>query len=137
MTLVVLEEGPESQVLWAEIAANNLAEAIEKLMAREGCARRDIGRWPNDSDRKYLHEKAIGAWANQKGLAGVVWTALPAGFRDKRGPVPSQEEVTAYLLKLHGETLELAKEYIAKAPKQISTAYRAALEKALGISFSR
>jgi AbiV family abortive infection protein len=137
MTLVVLENGSESQVLWAEVAANYLDEAIDELMGREGCDRMAIGRWPNDSDRKYSHEDAIGAWATEKGFAGVVWTALKAGFTKERGPVPSQEEVLAYLAKLKGEALAPAKEYIEKAPAQIVTAYRPALEKALGLDASR
>jgi hypothetical protein len=128
-----MDDGPKSQVLWAEVAANYLDEAIDELMGREGCSRPDIGRWPNDTDRKYLHEDVIGAWASGKGFAGVVWTALPSGFKGNRGATPTQKEILDYIGKLKGAAINPAKEYIAKAPPQIVTQYRDALEAALGL----
>jgi hypothetical protein len=133
MTLVVMERGPSSQVLWAEVAGNYLDEAINELMQREGCPKVDIGRWPNDTDCSYLQESAIGVWAIEKGFSGVVWTALPAGFRGRRGTVPTEADVLAYLLEMDEGTMQPAKEYIAKAPSQIVTSYRTGLERALGL----
>ena len=140
LTLVVHGD-KRVQTLWAELPETDIDAARQVLGWREGCVKRSnntllsrhIGWWTPDGRSKDLdypfgHDIDIEDWANSKGLAGAVWTALPPKFLDTRGRAPSQTQAIEYLASLKGPARDLAFEYIRKAPKQIQTPYREAFE---------
>lgn len=132
VTLVITENGTELQTLWAELSASSLEEAAKLLRAREGCNAKDIGRWPSATG--FPFSERVAAWAQDLGLCGVVWTALPPKWDDQNGLVPSLAQLKAYLGSLDAVTLTLAREYLEKAPSQIATRFRAELLAAAGSS---
>jgi hypothetical protein len=108
--------------------------AIEDLAAREGITRRiahDIGWWSVvDGKARGACSETIKAWAQEHQLDGVVWTNLPCGFKSNRGVMPSEDEVLTYLAALDESRLNLALDYVRKAPAQVRTTYRQAIERA-------
>ena len=131
ITLVIVENVAPVQTLWAPLDVASLAEAIAALADREGSSSRYIGRWPLQQYEVYPQSAVIEDWATQRGLAGVVWTALPCGMEDRRGELPSLPELKSYLSKLDDATRAEAAKYIFNAPGQIQTPYRQSLERAL------
>lgn len=132
ITLVIVEQVPPVQTLWAELDVPEIAQAVQALYDREGVEWiGSIGRWPLDR-RPHRFAAEIGYWAERMGLAAVVWTDLKAGMRSDRKSVPTLNQVTWHLTALSGEAREKAAEYIRKAPAQIATPYRPALETLLG-----
>lgn len=130
LTLVVDPKSKPVSVLWAELDVSDLSEAVEKLRVREGATNiRNIGGWPNGGALDYADD--IGAWAQRKGISGVVWTALGPKFSGKLLR-PTKDEAIGYLRQLTGDTLDLAREYVENAPKQIDTDYRRAFANAFG-----
>src|SRR5262249_11300515 len=77
--------------------------------------------------------KELCAWAESRQVSHVIWTALPprdiAGIR---GAVPNVNDVVQYLRQLQPETRLLAERYVRRAPRQILTKYRQAIERELG-----
>jgi hypothetical protein len=130
LTLVIDPESKPMPVLWTELKANKLSDAVENLRIREGTPSEKIGRWPPTTNAAYVD--LVGAWAKQKKFDGVVWTALGPKFSDVNGRRPSQTEAVDYLRGLTGKTLSLAQEYVEKAPAQIDTDYRRAFTTDLG-----
>lgn len=132
ITLVLCDKCPVIPVLWAELEVASLDEARDALATREGVSNvRSIGYWGPDAAGDHLGTAAIGDWAGQRGVAGVVWTAL----RPKIGEefrVPSEAEVIGHLQGLSGDMRDLAKEYVRLTPRQIVTPYRTAIEATLG-----
>jgi hypothetical protein len=136
ITLAITPGAAAIPVLWAELAVETLDEAVEALGHREGIPRESwlehVGVWqpgaPPSDDQAHI----IGAWAAPCGYSGVVWAALPTGFKQARGTVPTLEEILAYLRGLTGETRARAEEYIRCAPAQTRTAYREEIEMILG-----
>ena len=128
MTLVIVEQADPVPTLWTRLEVESLDDAVQALYEREGATWvGSIGRWPS-YERQHRHADEIGAWAQEKCIDGVVWTDLKAGFRSARGPVPTLDEVTRHLGALTGESREIAEQYILRAPTQIATQYRPALE---------
>lgn len=131
MTLVIVEQGAPVTTLWAELDVANIKEAVWALVEREEAEWiGSIGRWPLD-DRPHRFSAEIGAWAQGKGLDGVVWTDLKAGFRPDRAWVPTLEEVVSHLSSLTGEARKKAAHYLFNAPTQIATPYRPELQRLL------
>lgn len=131
LTLVLLPEGKPVQTLWAEMIPTELAIAREALRCREGASNRNaIGVWPTRD--VYLHSEAIGAWAQSKSFDAVVWTALTPKF-DGEEATPTEDQVLNYLrvLKRNGSAGE-AEIYVRRAPAQVRTPYRDAIERELG-----
>ena len=125
ITLVIVDDPHRVPTLWAELDARSLGEAVTLLTKREGVPHENaIGRWPNNTEETYPHEDEIGAWATAKGLAGVVWTALPPGMKKSRGVMLTLEDVKTYLASLSEREREGALVYIRNAPEQIATRYR-------------
>lgn len=108
-------------------------EAVCALGHREGIDApfTAIGRYPASAEASpYL--EIIGVWAESKGLAGVVWTALKPGLdRKGRGSVPSLQQLRTHAASLTTEERTRALEYVQRAPAQIETPYRSALLTAL------
>ncbi len=61
-----------------------------------------------------------------------MWTNLGSSFGGTNGRTPTEREVVGYLRALEGEARAAAEEYVRRAPRQINTAYRRAIEKVLG-----
>ncbi|MCP5391912.1 MAG: hypothetical protein H6920_09870 [Sphingomonadaceae bacterium] len=135
ITLVLVESDHRVPTLWAEMKVETVAQAVEALKAREGVPNKSsIGRWPNDTQREYISSDVIAEWAAANGVQAVVWTALLPGMKEKRGSVPTLDELAAHLAKLEGAALAKARNYIANAPTQIATPYREELAKACDAS---
>lgn len=135
VTLVITQGARSIPVLWSRMATESIEEAITALAEREGMkgmsARENIGLWTVGRQSDQPEAAAIGDWATAMGLAGVVWTAL--GSRFEGAPrTPSSDEVVGYLGGLAGEQRSAAEEYIRRAPVQITTTYRRAIEQKLG-----
>ncbi|MBT3360856.1 MAG: hypothetical protein HN403_14630 [Rhodospirillales bacterium] len=131
MTLVIVDIEHYVPALWAELDAASLDQAVSVLAEREGVPnQRVIGRWPNKTEEQYPHQSAIAEWAIGKGLTGVVWTALPPGMKKTRSVMPTLAEVKTLLARLSSIESAGAIEYIHRAPGQIATPYRSALESA-------
>lgn len=136
MTLVIVDQATPVPTMWTRLDVETVEDAVRALNEREGATWiGSIGRWPL-GERQHRYADEVGDWAREKGLDGVVWTDLKAGFRGARGPVPTLDEVLRYLGKLTGDARKMAAEYIAKAPVQIATPYRSELERLLGIEAS-
>jgi hypothetical protein len=125
LTLVIDPLSQPMPVLWAELNVCELSEAIEQLRIREGTTSENIGRWPDVN--RYGYRNEIGDWAKSKEISGVVWTALGPKFHGEYDRRLSQVEAIQYLRGLTGNTRNLAKEYVKKAPVQIDTDYRRAI----------
>ena len=135
LTLVIDPESAALPVLWAPMQVADLSQAVEELRKRERArVDRVIGRWPNPTGTYHCRE-VIEKWANDRGLEGVVWTALGPQFDGERGRRPSQAEVIEYLDSLARWKRVLAEAYVRRAPPQINTLYRRAIVDRLGWDF--
>jgi hypothetical protein len=117
------------RALWALMVVPNLGVARAELAKRENASAEKIGCWPH----KVLPEEVaqvVKAWAEEKGVDGVVWTALPPKLDNKDGRMPGVDEVLEHLRGLSSdyEKWRRAEEYVRKAPRQIDTEYRRRME---------
>jgi hypothetical protein len=108
--------------------------AVEDLRDREGVFKtnvaKDIGRWTTGSPSP-ITISGLAEWATSRGIEAVVWTALERKFHDD-GSRASADDVAAYLSALTGRTREDAERYVRRAPPQIDTPFRRAIEAKLG-----
>lgn len=138
ITLIIRDGQPVSRVLWAKLEIADLAGARESLRAREKIpssdAEQSIAHWSRCVGASGRRETfAIAAWAAGKPeIESVVWTALPPKFDGEIGRMPTEKEVITYLRELKDKKLDDAREYVRRAPAQIQTPYRKAIEEALG-----
>lgn len=134
ITLVLDESAPPVRSLWAVMDATEIEPAAEALREREGVLERnrlrDIGRWVTGSPSP-ANIVGLPDWARANGIDGVVWTALGHKFHDS-GARATADDIAAYLRGLRGRVREDAERYIRRAPPQIDTPYRRAIEAALG-----
>jgi len=131
MTLVIVDDLPPIPTLWTRLAVASIEEAVQALLEREGAAWiGSIGRWPLDH-RTHRYAGEVGTWAREKQFDGVVWTDLKAGFRADRGAMPSWSATERHLASLTGDARKNAANYMFKAPAQIQTPFRAAIERLL------
>jgi hypothetical protein len=133
ITLVIDTRAKLVRSLWAILSVDDLDAAISSLARREGITnnlREKIGRWAGTDDENVV-TRAIGTWAQRAGLDAVVWTALSPKFngQPKR---PSKTRLLKYLRDLPSEKQRRAETYIRKAPRQIDTDFRRAIELRLG-----
>lgn len=119
--------GTDVRTFWAQLKVTDLEEAQEVLRRREGTVERYIGAWPSKDGGGPVRQTII-EWAAEKGLDGVVWTALPPKFDGQNHVIPDGDQVIAYLESLEGPVLRDAKEYIQRAPSNIRTEYRHLIE---------
>ena len=135
MTLVILDNSEPIPVLWTRLELNRLDDARYELARREGISAANldvsVGYWSETSQSTHTQAGSIGRWAGNVGASAVVWTALKPRFGGK-SVTPSREQVVAYLSELSGNARHRAKEYVRRAPAQISTHYRDAIEQELG-----
>lgn len=135
ITLVICEGHAAIKVLWAALDVETLDDARSALASRENIKansiRHSIGYWSAASVSARTESSAIGQWAIDQGIDGVVWTALNPKIGDDYR-VPTKEEVIRYLDALTGSDRTGAEEYVRLAPRQIVTPYRLAIEAELG-----
>lgn len=144
ITLVICENAPRVPTCWSLLDVEDMAAARHALALREhgeptpSWTRKNIGFCDLVAGTNAGREaETIAAWAANAGLAGVVWTDLPCGFRQSRRVMPDADAVIAYLRNLNGAALQGAEEYVRKAPAQVDTAYRRRIVEALGWSYRR
>ena len=134
LTLVIDEENGVPAVTRTAISAlNDLELAIVNLQNRE--------RMPNksrigfidkiDGNRSQRASKSHGttcdriqAWANDRQVDAVLWTALGPRFLEKTGETFSPEAAVRYLGTLDGQIRQDAFSYIRRAPPEICTPVR-------------
>ena len=131
LTLVIdPQHGVTNTVAWCLSRRKNPQDAIADLRCREETTIQNIralvlaGPVPEDNT-----SKEIAAWANERKLDVVVWTALPSNFADQVKHPFSVEEAIAYLKRLPAAGKAKAAEYIWCAPEFIRTPLRSAMEK--------
>ena len=133
LTLVLTPGAREVPTLWTEVDYPTAEQAQEALAGREGCELPLIGCWPGSTPRHRVGADAIAKWSSERGFDAVVWTALPPKFDGGVSQAPASAEVAiAYLRQLDAEAQAKAREYVERAPAQVQTAFRAAVQAALG-----
>lgn len=135
MTLVVCEQGAVCPTLWNTLSVTSLETAREALANREGLpSNRNAAYWNGSSASDHLGAELVGAWANELGCAGVVWTGLPpkSPATGRNHDHPSIEQVIAHLRGLSGDAANEAEKYVRRAPDQIATKYRARIVEEFG-----
>ena len=136
ITLVIVQGFASVPTLWSVFNTRDLAEARESLRQREGVPHSRAGDliadWHRGENPVSEPAATISAWAAAKGLDAAVWTNLGSKFDGTDGRTPIETEVVAYLQALEGEVRAAAEEYVRRAPRQINTAYRRAIERVLG-----
>ena len=137
MTLVLVDGLQKSPTLWSLLKVDSLEIARIQLADREGVPVRNIkysiGFWDSKSgNSRGVCAEEISAWAQQKGLDGVVWTNLKYGFKSTRDRFPKVSDVIRHINNLTTEALLAAEEYVRKAPAQIQTEFRSTFENVLG-----
>src|SRR5690606_38620323 len=139
LTLVIDKNAQPVQTLFAVSLYEKLDETILDLAIREGCTIDKIGRYNKTSDEfipeGFSCQEEIKEWINNTDFDAVIWTNLGKKFKDKIGLTHNKENVIQYLENSPEETKVLAEEYIRKAPKQIDTPIRKALEEKFGWTF--
>ncbi|MCQ1835163.1 hypothetical protein [Neorhizobium galegae] len=132
ITLVLAADVPLVRSLWAIMDTGDLTAAKEALRKREGISKDSpahIGSWTQgDAEPPLL---SLEAWASARGVISVLWTALPSKFAGKNR-TPSEADVINHLKSLRGAERENAERYIRRAPMQIDTSIRRAIETELG-----
>lgn len=135
VTLVLLKNAPAVRTLWALMRLTNLDVARAALADREGATSRDktrnIGFWCADSQSTGIGVPEIGEWARSVGVGGVAWADMPPKFGTEYREQLA-EEVVSYLRGLLPERQKIAEQYIRRAPYQIDTPVRRAVEKEFG-----
>jgi hypothetical protein len=133
LTLVLVAGAQPVPCLWTELDYTAPHHAQEALAGREGCTLPGIGLWPGDAPAHSPGTEAVAAWAATKGVGAVVWTALKPRFDGIDGKAPETAEAAVeYLGKLDEKRQAKAREYVERAPAQVRTAYRQAMERVLG-----
>ena len=128
ITLVVVDQGQPVPTLWAELDVPDIESAVKALFEREGAEwLGSIGRWPVGA-RGHRHLDVVRAWVEERGFDGVVWTDLQPGMKGDRKREPSLDDVLRHLEGLDPDARESADEYVRRAPDQIATPHRAAIE---------
>ena len=138
ITLVIAHGSRLVRVFSARLKVDSLSDARSALACREGIRKefsnRSIGYWSPSEVSSHKESKVIGHWACEKGVDGVVWTALKPRFKGETR-MPSVDEVIKHLNGLSGSERRIAKEYICKTPPEVRTDYRLAIERELGWTF--
>jgi hypothetical protein len=136
ITLVLDESAEPVRGLWAIMCTRDPDEARSALRKREGIpAEREndyVGLW-----MPHLLEPptilGLATWAQARNIDAVVWTALPHKFyEDDATKIATCEDIVTYLASRTGTGREEAERYVRKAPPQIDTQIRRAIEAKLG-----
>jgi hypothetical protein len=111
----------------------NLNDAIGDLQTRESTIWTYIGyvNLKKNTQRCVAYPGAadvIRRWAQDNNLDAVVWTDLPSNFLEKENKDFTVSVAIKYLKRLPGSGASKAREYINKAPQDVVTPLREALE---------
>lgn len=130
LTLAIFDKAEPVQVLWSTTTTTDLAMAASALAQREDCPVRHITTLSelNPDSNPF----GIRNWMQRIGAEATLWTGLPPKFQGNNFVAPTVSEAVDYLRSLGDTSRVLAEEYIRKAPRQIRTPYRAAIEEQLG-----
>lgn len=139
LTLVLYPGAEPVQVLWALSVCSSLEEAVANLAGREGTSKQRIGYYSlfNGLYRCDAAPEAlenIRSWVASRGFDAVIWTDLPTNFVTKTKMPFSPENAVTYLQALKSDSSKNAKNYIIKAPKQVTTPVRRHVEETLNWS---
>lgn len=141
ITLVICPDTPRVRTYWTLLDAADIQTARERLAVREyedakrypDWIKTNTGFWERATGKSHgLEADTIAAWASAVGLAGVVWTNLPFGFKTSRGVMPNGADVVGFLRALDAAKQPEAEGYVRQAPSQIDTPYRRLIERELG-----
>lgn len=134
LTLVLTPEAVPVPTLWCKLDYNTGEAAQAALAGREGTSLHAIGLWPGSPPHFAVGAAEIAVWCKERGVDAVIWTALRPKFEsvDGAGPIDA-EAAAAYLGSLDESARARAREYVQRAPKQVSTSFRPTLELALGL----
>lgn len=136
MTLIIDKDALPVRTLWALMATDNLDVAKESLKERENIENDDLIHFVEVSDETEDEIKQIVIdWLKSKNLDAAIWTGLSLNRRIHKER-PSKDAVIQHLRDLPYNTKKVAEEYIRKAPKQIDTEYRRAIEAEFGWTFT-
>ena len=138
---LVIDETHGAQVItrFAPASTTDLAAAIESLRQRERTPNRnrigfiDLVRGRYCKRAKTQHPVALAGirkWAQDKGVEGVVWTALGPRFDSIAGEPFSGEAAVRYLQQLSEEKRAVALAYIRQAPEDLDTPVRREVRRA-------
>jgi Domain of unknown function(DUF2779) len=138
LTLVIDERnGVERPTFSALSSFGDLDRAIHNLRVREGKpSKAHIGyiNLRRGKQRLACQSEAIGRrlrdWADAAGVDAVIWTGLPSNFAERTTPRVqfSVEAGLRYLQSLSPQKLQLALDYFHRAPVEVQTPLRAAVE---------
>ena len=136
ITLVIVQGFAPVPTLWSAFNTSDLAQARESLRQRERIPRSRahglISHWRRGENPISEPDATISAWAAGKDLDAAVWTNLGSKFGGTDGRTPTEIEAVAYLQALEGKVRAATEEYVRRAPRQIATVYRRAIETTLG-----
>lgn len=136
ITLVIVQGFAPVPTFWSAFNTHDVAKAHESLRQREGVFRSHadefVACWRRGEKPASEPDATISAWATRKDLEAAVWTNLPPKFGGIDGRIPTESDVVTYLQALEGEVRVAAEKYVRRAPRQIATAYRRAIERTLG-----
>lgn len=133
VTLVLHESAAPVPSLWNIIPAASWQVAKQHLVVREG-----VEQWPHMISHWTAGEpeppniQGLPQWAAAKEVHHVLWTSLPPRWNQQDGNVPTSLEVVGFFQRLSPENRLYAEEYVRKAPAQIVTLIRTAVETELG-----
>lgn len=135
LTLVIdPENGEEISTLFSISKRLKLEDAICDLRARECTVVKHIGyvNLVDGTQRCNVYSTAadiIRKWADEHSFDAVVWTDLPSNFQEEtQFSKFSVDNAVYYLHSLTGVAAKKAREYIQKAPAQVTTPLRRNLE---------
>jgi hypothetical protein len=115
----------------------NLKDAVGNLREREGNPPKDRIGFVNlitHTERAWARENqpdacdTITAWAQTNDWQAVIWTALTSNFAEEQREPFTLPAALHYLNSLTGQTRSRALEYIHRAPAEIMTPLRRALQ---------
>ena len=133
LTLVIRNGVKDQQVLYSISLYKNLDEAVLDLSVREECGKNKIGKYIKEKNEvtpiDFNYKEKIANWIEQEqDIDAVIWTNLSSSFKDKIGLELCDINAVNYLTCLSLEAQVKAEEYIRKAPVQIDTKIRNAIE---------
>src|SRR5262249_25627141 len=132
LTLVIdSKSGCETTAAWCLSKRAHTEDVIADLRCREGTTVQNIGHLHANTPPSQPEgiERVILAWAKEKEIDAVVWTALHTNFEEKTKRPFSIEHAIAHIRSLSVDGKVKAAEYVWRAPDFVHTPLRAALQK--------
>ncbi|MPY73090.1 MAG: hypothetical protein GEU87_02415 [Alphaproteobacteria bacterium] len=120
--------------LWAIMDNMSLDDAKCALKEREGCQKINAIHSSDQESAKRDKILDLDAWAEAHSVEHVIWTGLPPKF-DNQNSRPDVNQVIRHLHGLRGAKRDNAERYIRRAPRQIDTEYRRAIEAEFGWTY--